>query len=114
MASIRGLSRLLGAQWKIQPHQARRASALRWIFGSCFLSLLSTLLPRDTKLKRVWRKSVPSPCLTAEPSCGLAPWLQASGGRRRHAPSQPLSTLFSPSLPSRVKVAAVATSPPCW
>lgn len=60
------------------------------------------------------RKSVPSPCLTAEPSCGLAPWLEVSSGCGCHASSQSLSTLFSSSLPSRVKAAAVATSPPCW
>lgn len=37
--------------------------------------------------------------MTAEPSCGLAPWLEVSSGYGCLASSQSLSTLFSSSLP---------------
>lgn len=37
--------------------------------------------------------------MTAEPSCGLAPWLEVSSGYGCRASSQSLSTLFSSSLP---------------
>lgn len=98
---------------KIQLRQASGASALRWICWNCFALADQVVAKGGIKLKRVWRKSLTSPCLSAEPSVASAmahgsQWLLLSD--LVSVPVHPVFFIF----PSRVKVAAVATSPPCW